>query len=176
MCEVRITRSFNEMVGLEFMFPKSVWYEEGGKDGKKVHLHGYVEAYTSQTIRRKLREEYGLKGNEDYKVSNVKDYDSYIAYMSKDGNQKYSGLKIDFTQYKWVDLKKGSILDKIFKGAEKGCDVSYYVRWCVEYMLENNKLVNRRMIEIYVTSYLARTDSSFKSSLVSSISFNITRA
>lgn len=174
MIDVRITRSYESFYGeLEKVFPRSCWFEETGKEGK-VHIHGCIDGVTAQAIRTKLRMSFDLHGNVDFKVSEIRT-ENYFAYISKDGDCKYNGLHIDFSEYKWVEPKKLDTVGKIFEKAEIGCGLRYYIEWCINYLVDNDRLVNKRLVELYVSTYMCRTDSGYKNGLVSKLLFEMDR-
>lgn len=175
MCEVRITRQWEELPQLEMIFNKSVFFAEGGfthpltKKYIKHHLHGYIEGMAMVTVRKKLREEFGLKGNQDFHVGEVKKYDSCMAYISKTHDCKYKGLDIDFSKYVWIPVSEGSVIKKIFEDAKPKQKFGYYVEHCVNYMLLNGKLLNPRQVQLYVVTYMAQTDEEYKRQIIDKI-------
>lgn len=174
MFEVRITKSEFDFSDFE----KVIFFKEGDGNKVKHHLQGIIyDDITAATVRNRLKK-YGLKGNQDYKVSLVRDEEKYLAYIAKDGNMYVNTTDIDMDKYKgkFVDIKKSlSKVDKIFQNAEMGAPTSYYVDWAVSYFIENDLLINPNLIKNYVITYMSRTQSSFKKSLISSITFEIDR-
>lgn len=171
MVSIRITRSWQELQDLQNLFVQSVWFQEGDGISVKMHVHGYIENYSPVTVRKKLRT-LGLKGNEDFSVTECKTLITYLSYISKSGLKVYDGTSIDWSIIpKWVPpekVDKMSMLDKMFTGSDT-TDRMELSMLCVRYLLDNNKIVNKNMVKNYVDTWLCKVDSVFLLSYCQSI-------
>lgn len=175
MYEVRITRSEFDFS----IFKSCIFFKEVGKITKKEHFQGIVyDKVTDQTIRLWLKNKAGLVGNQDYKVSKVKDEEKYLAYIAKDKNLIINTTEINIEEYydKWDhDLKKKplKIVDQIFQDFEGRKNPQELTTHCIKYMLDNDKTINSYKIQEYVTTYLVKNNDLFKERFIQDIAEKI---
>lgn len=152
--ECRITRDTIE--NIELLFPKSAWFREGGVKDVKIHYHGLIDSdITATTIRNRLKKQFNLQGNGGYKVSNVKNIESYKAYMSKNKQCVYNGLEIDFDKYKWEE-KTLSKIEQMFKDyTGQITDNRALTKYMIKYYLDQQKLININQIATYIRTWKA---------------------
>lgn len=164
MHEVRITREQFDFS----IFKSCIFFKEIGKITKKPHFQGIVyDQVTDQTIRLWLKNKRGLRGNEDFKVSKVKDEQKYLAYIAKDKDLVINTTDIKIEEYYdlWDhDLKKKplKLVDKIFENFEGRKNPQELTTHCINYMLDNDKSINSFRIQEYVTTYLVKNNPLFK--------------
>lgn len=166
----RITR--DNIEGIEEVFPNSAWYREGDGEKVKFHYHGLVfTKYKSvNTVKSHLKAKFeDLVGNQSYSCSSPKDLEKYKAYMSKGKHCVYNGTSIDFSQYKWLEKKelKKSKIDRIFEKYDP--ETNEMVMHCVNWLVENDELVNRTKVTNYCTTFLVKNSTRYRKLFVDQI-------
>lgn len=172
MFEVRITRK--EFPVTE-CFEKCIFFREGDGIKVKFHLQGIVyDDITSATVRNRLKK-YDLKGNQDYKVSLVRDEDKYLAYICKDKDLVINTTDIDIHDYydKYVKTSDAKTkLQKIFQDCDS-LHAATLVSHAVDYYVNNQLSINPRLIQGYVLTHLSTHDREFRELLCERICDNL---
>lgn len=80
-------------------------------DAERPHYQGYILLSNKdpilQIIRKWVKKEFGLKGNEDYSLSKVKNSEDYKKYIIKEDNWLSSGFDIDeLKRYQTISYPK----------------------------------------------------------------------
>lgn len=172
MIEVRITR---KEFPLQDVFEKGIFFLEGDGEKTKFHIQGICyDEIKLPALRARLRK-YNLKGNEDYKLGQVKSEEAYLAYISKEENLILNTTSINIQDYygKYVSQKKENKMEKIFKGVNPDDSTFSLISHVIDYYINNDLMINPRLIEGYVLTYKARSSRHFREKLIQKMTDNL---